>query len=792
MNNYFVYRFFFAERKVLLQYLSKAAFSRILVLLYSNFFSLNLAANAQVVFDESLGKPTVTPTNIKGASVELISDGVRRGTNLFYSFEQFNILAKQRVYFDSPLEINNIIGRVTGGDISSILGVLGVQGNANLFIINPNGIKFGPNSSLDLNGSFVATTANSIRFGNQGSFNVEKNNELPQLTVNPSGFIFARENIAPIVNQSQAEFGTRINPDPSLNSKQQIVSLKGLNVPSGKDLILLGGDITLDNGGLYALGGNIKIGSIAQQGTVDLSFDGQNFSLDLPQSLSRGNISFINGSRVDTSGNSSSSGGNIQIIGNNIIIKDKSQIISTSINQDGNGSLKFDAANILDVIGPTPRGGNTFTAGYAGARGGDTIITARKFTVQNGAQLNSGSFDGGKGGDFIIKASESVEVSGVDSRGLQSIISSSTFDNGVGGIISIETPGSVSINQGAAILSGGTGYQTQTRGTILPTGNGGNIVITAGGSVNIDQVSGQLPSRISATNDGSGKAGDIEIVSTLLNVRNSFVEVSSVFGQAGELKVNTKSLTLDGGTLSADTADTKFTGANISLKMLDLLRLENESLISATASNNANGGNITIDTPILLAFPSGPEGSDIIAKADKGRGGIIKINSKGIFGIQQRKTMDGNQTNDIDASSQFGQSGQIQIRTTTELNREFVDLPATVVDPNYLIAQNPCSRGPRSQFVNSGRGGLPPSLSQDLDSQSTQVSLVKPLASHSSQAKSEEALEGPSSLPLSPQKVIPAKGWIYNGEGKVVLVGYNSADTTSEHFKPTTPGCPVQ
>ena len=122
--------------------------------------------------------PTTTPTmcmsscNIRG--------GERRGNNLFHSFSQFNVDSGATVLFVDP-GVTNILSRVTGTDSSNILGTLGVSGgNANLFLMNPNGIIFGPNARLDLRGSFVATTANAIQFGDQGFFSASTS-EIPSI-----------------------------------------------------------------------------------------------------------------------------------------------------------------------------------------------------------------------------------------------------------------------------------------------------------------------------------------------------------------------------------------------------------------------------------------------------------------------------------------------------------------------------------------------------------------------------------------------------------------------------------
>ena len=124
-------------------------------------------ALAQITPDATLGAESsvVMPTNINGVPSDLIDGGAIRGSNLFHSFREFNSGEGLGAYFTNPAGITNILSRVTGNDPSNILGRLGVLGgNANLFLINPNGIIFGPNASLDIGGSFVGSTASSINF----------------------------------------------------------------------------------------------------------------------------------------------------------------------------------------------------------------------------------------------------------------------------------------------------------------------------------------------------------------------------------------------------------------------------------------------------------------------------------------------------------------------------------------------------------------------------------------------------------------------------------------------------
>lgn len=176
------------------------------------------------------------------------------------------------------------------------------------------------------------------------------------------------------------------------------------------------------------------------------------------------------------------------------------------------------------------------------------------------------------------------------------------------------------------------------------------------------QLSGTGGLSVQAT--AGGTAGDLTVNTNKMSVtEGAQVTVSSPQGQAGNLNITANTLTLNRGTLSAVTGTSGTEeGANINLKGLQFLRMDNESLISASALANANGGNVTIGSTLIIATPpKGPEGSDIIANAEQGNGGRVDVTTDGLFGIQFRPQRTPN--NDITVSSTFGISG-IYVLTT--------------------------------------------------------------------------------------------------------------------------------
>ena len=180
---------------------------------------LNSTVSAQIIPDDTLGAESsvVTPDNIKGIESERISGGAIRGSNLFHSFRSFNIGEGKGGYFENPAAIENIFSRVTGSNPSEILGTLGVLGNANLFFLNPNGIIFGQNASLDVRGSFLGTTADSIVFPDGKQFSATNPEAAPLLTVNvqqPIGLVF-QDNSGEITVMGDG-LGTRTNNNNNL------------------------------------------------------------------------------------------------------------------------------------------------------------------------------------------------------------------------------------------------------------------------------------------------------------------------------------------------------------------------------------------------------------------------------------------------------------------------------------------------------------------------------------------------------------------------------------------------
>jgi len=238
-------------------------FRSLLIIGVAVAFSDNYAI-AQITPDATLGAESsvVTPnSDIRDLPAELIDGGALRGTNLFHSFQEFNVGEGLRVYFASPVGVENILSRVTGIDPSDIRGTLGVDGIANLFLLNPNGIIFGSNATLDVSGSFIASTANSLVFDNGVEFSTN-NPEAPLLlTINvPLGL----------------QYGS--------NQPGSIVNAGNLAVGSKQNLTLVGGTVTT-TGQLSAPGGQVTVAAVPGVSLVLLGQAGEFLSVSPASNL---------------------------------------------------------------------------------------------------------------------------------------------------------------------------------------------------------------------------------------------------------------------------------------------------------------------------------------------------------------------------------------------------------------------------------------------------------------------------------------------------------------------------
>ncbi|MDJ0704305.1 MAG: S-layer family protein [Leptolyngbyaceae cyanobacterium MO_188.B28] len=497
-----------------------------------SLFSLGQSpiALAQITPDASLGTES-SRVHSNGATDQL-DGGAVRGENLFHSFEAFNVGQGRQVYFVNPDGVERIFSRVTGQSRSDILGTLGVSGSADLFLLNPNGVVFGPNARLDVNGSFLVSSGDRIRFSNGFEFSAENPQAPPLLTIQtPIGLQYGA-NPGPIRVEGAGN-NLRINSDGIVQRENRPV---GLQAPSGETLALVGGEVSLVGGNLTAAGGRIELGGVAGDSTVTLTPDEHGWRLGYDEVRDFHNVGLSEGASVDASGLEA---GAVQVRGRSILLQDGSALLSGTLGSSSGARLTLRAEETIELSGANANGLFSLARAdvYPGAAGnaGDLTVETGRLNLRDGARISASTFGEGNSGALTIRAAEAVELSGLDRDGNSSFLLARVNSGATG------NAGNITIETGRLILRDGG----RVSASVNSQGNGGALTIRATELVELSGADGKgISSRfLTRVNPGAaGNAGDLTIETSRLILRDGALLSASVTGrgQGGDVTIRAR------------------------------------------------------------------------------------------------------------------------------------------------------------------------------------------------------------------------------------------------------------
>ena len=747
---------------------------------YRTLFTLTLlfspvCLHAQAVTDGTMG----AVQTLSGQFTVPASLGKMSGNNLFHSFKSFSINSGESATFTGPENVLNVISRVTGGDVSTINGVLRSQvGNANFYLINPAGVVFGRDASIDVPAAFHVGAVETLRF--------------------VDGTLYSGATPASSLSLSAPERFGLMNTSLANNG---LLSVHGaaLRVPDQQMLDLAAQKIIIDNqaqltakeGAMTLTGGEIAVS--ASTLTTDTTTAGNAGNLDIAANT----LTLTDGATLSASSYSAGQGGAVHIQAGNILLDGNNQdaftgVVANAYDSGKAGTVTVDATS-LTLQGGAQMNSSTFGAGdanavtvnaqtvtlngkgntygatgigssaNAGSRGQarNIALTADTLTLLNGGTIRSATFSTGNAGTVDVTAhnlhidgqNNRLTPTGIDSSTSASAtgnagqitvkadnlsiynagtIGSNSFGQGNGGAVQVQAD-KIDINGQGSDAAAFTGISSTT----YSAGQAGSVKVVAS-ELNLFQ-----SGRIASNTVGEGNAGDVNVVADTVHIDGNNSDIytgiaSNTYegsqGNAGTVHINALHLTIDNaGRITSNTRGTGKAGnLMVEAETIDIdaknspylagissaaspdstgqvgnvyivaghhlrlanqaqvsiqnrgsvpdgaamafgeiaittpsLRLVNQSLINAQATQNANASAIALHIGQFLTL----QGSSISTQANSGNGGSIAIDSGHYIAMQQSSIT-------TSVASSIGNGGNITVST-----------PALVLD-NGMVQAN--------------------------------------------------------------------------------------------------------
>jgi len=603
-----------------------------------------------IVIDGTIGSKEMKA--LQGPDYHIFAEhGEIKGNNLFHSFQTFNVHNNEEAIFYGPDNIQNIISRVTGDAYSWIDGgIQSMMPDADFFLFNPNGVVFGPNVFLDVQGSFHVSTCEYIGFSDQSKYEITTNS--PLLTASsPVSFGFVDSNFAQIHIQGK---GKTIPPEYGLWPSLYVKNDHTLSLIAG-NIVLIDGTVSSSNdfpvGTIVSDNGRINIASVASSGEVIFQTDGLDVSsfekmgdITLSDysviSASSGQV-YIYGNHLKmntglinagqyTSDNSTVSGfagGRIDIHVKQLSLLDGSGIFIETFSNDNSGDINIHAESILlkgsfdDDISTIST--NSISLGLIDAmeqkneyvssidnepkygNAGNINIFTGNLLLSDGGKIEANAFSRGNGGTISINASETVDIRGnhLDLCGISAISVSDHENSGHAGDIQIQAKNFI-LQNGAKIRSntGGAG-----EGGLIDIHVDENLIIKCvDQELNIEEPAYESISGIfSATQSivelqgKAGDAGNINLSGRILQMeQHSTLNVSSnSSGDAGKILLEFETIELDKYASILSVSKSDGNSGNMILQSDKSVSLNNYSMIGAQSFGTGKPGGIIIDTP---------------------------------------------------------------------------------------------------------------------------------------------------------------------------------------------------
>ncbi|MEO1395515.1 MAG: filamentous hemagglutinin N-terminal domain-containing protein [Cyanobacteria bacterium J06634_5] len=571
------------------------------------------------------------------------------GANIFHSFSSFNIGNGETVTFNNEPGVSNIFSRVTGIsplNASNIDGTLSVNGPANLFLLNPNGIVFGKAAALNIQGSFLASTAESLLFENGQQFRANTTDfEQSLLTVSaPIGLQFGSSPTPIAVN------GDGHNLIYSSRSITRRSPSSQLQVSTGENLALIGGDINLQGGNLIAPNGYVEVASIGENGQIPFNINNEQWQFDYSQISDFQDISIAQDASIDVS---AADAGVISLQGNQITLQEGSALLA-QITGNGSGNIDINATTGLQVIGANVRrrtnGSPTMPTSIfievaptgTGTNSSLLTVNAPQIDLSDGAQIGLTMAGQGEAGNINI-LSQRINSDGISNVGPSSIFTTvaplhNTSSDAAGGDLTITATEQFNITGGSQIAANTFG-----------PGSGGNLIINpqieTAGNISITgfatRSNGASVPSLLATSSQTGPSDSLGRPGTtpLLILDDQGSPTGS--GRSGSATINARNVVVaEGGQITTGTNSNNAAG-HLTITATDSVELSGQTsdgrsgILSGAREGSGAGGDIAVSTPLLSVLNGAtintsnfPSSSNSSRNQGTGSAGNITLNTQ--------------------------------------------------------------------------------------------------------------------------------------------------------------------
>ena len=635
---------------------------KISAIAFACFCSTTQITKAQVTPDG-----TVNTTVNQNGNVSEITGGQTEGSNLFHSFQDFSVPTGNEANFINADTIENIFSRVRGGNISNIDGLISTSGSANLFLINPAGIIFGENARLDVGGSFIGSSANSILFPDGVEFSASDAQPQPILTINaPIGLNF-RDNPGDIVNRADS-FDDGDTPDNVFDD-----FTIGLRVGDDQTIGLIGGNVSFDGGFVTARGGRIEVGSVAENSIVSLTEIESGWDIGYENVTNFQDLNLANFAQIGSFSQNGEVTGDVQVRGRNITLTQGSQLgVFSQVGQAGDVSVLASESITIDgnsiEIGGDNVSSSIFNVINNEASGENSQITIEtpQLNLTNGGAINAFNVNSTSQGVGISIAVSEIFMNGTINFDTDSFIPTGvlaqTFPQAVG------DGGNITIETAKLIVNSGAEINTETFGV----GNAGDLIVNANESVelvgtnlsdvNLSDVNPSgLQANVEQSGNTTGNGGDITVNTPRLIVKDG-AQISSLTssqGTGGNITVDASESILLSGIAPSTELDIGRTGITVSAAPFVSTEL------TEPIQTTGNAGNLNIETNSLIV----EQGAIISANAfSLGNGGNAEINVNNLTIRNGGQIRAGSLLLDNAADNQLGRGGNLNITATDSVS----------------------------------------------------------------------------------------------------------------------------